>query len=86
MRRVLPWLLGVWILAAPPLAAQILPIPPAPRDHFDGINLANASAPVPHRSTNPMTSIGTRLLAGTRIGLLLVRHDMCTVSHHTAPV
>ena len=38
MRRVMLWVVVVWALAAPPLAAQLLPIPPAPRDYFEETN------------------------------------------------
>jgi hypothetical protein len=40
------WVLGVWALTAPPLAAQLLPIPPAPRDYFEGANPFIPRAPI----------------------------------------
>ena len=46
MRKELICILGAWILAASPLRAQILPIPPAPRDSFDAGNPANVNARV----------------------------------------
>lgn len=60
MRRGL-WILGVWLLAAPPLAAQILPIPPAPRDNLEAANSAIVSAPI-HAVFEPLEGYGADAL------------------------
>src|SRR5437764_1472182 len=44
MRKYVMILLGVWILAASSLEAQILPIPPAPRDLLDTASRPNDDA------------------------------------------